>query len=169
VRKTKIICTIGPVTESLEMLSRLQAAGMNVVRLNMSHGTHESHARVISAIKHLNKTLPQPLAMLLDTQGPEIRTGTLRHDIELRDGDIVTVNVRSDAHVEETSFQIHYEDLLDTVEPGHRISVDNGLINLEVLEKSSRSLRCRVVDGGTLKSRRHVNLPGIKVNLPAIT
>lgn len=168
-RKTKIICTIGPVTDSLDMLARLAEAGMSVVRLNMSHGTHESHAHVISAIRQLNKTLPSPLAMILDTQGPEIRTGTLRHDIELREGDVVTVNVRSDAHVEETSFQIHYEDLLDTVEPGHRISVDNGLINLEVLEKSARSLRCRVVDGGTLKSRRHVNLPGIKVNLPAIT
>lgn len=168
-RKTKIICTIGPATENIEMLERLAEAGMSIVRLNMSHGTHESHARVIAAIKQLNKRLQYPLATILDTQGPEIRTGTLRHDLELRDGDIVTVNVRSDANVEETSFQIHYEDLLQTVEVGHRISVDNGLINLEVLEKSSRSLRCRVVDGGTLKSRRHVNLPGIKVNLPAIT
>jgi pyruvate kinase len=169
VRRTKIICTIGPATESIEMLMRLAAAGMNAVRLNMSHGDHESHARVIAAIKQLNNSLPYPLAIILDTQGPEIRTGTLRHDLQLRDGDIITVNVRSDASVEETSFQIHYEDLLQTVEPGHRISVDNGLINLEVLEKLPRSLRCRVVDGGTLKSRRHVNLPGIKVNLPAIT
>lgn len=168
-RKTKIICTIGPATESLEMLGRLYAAGMNVVRLNMSHGDHASHARVIEAIRQLNATVPYPVSILLDTQGPEIRTGNLLHDLQLNEGDIITVNVRSGDNVEETSFQINYEDLLDAVDPGDRITVDNGLINLEVLEKFERSLSCRVVDGGTLKSRRHVNLPGIKVNLPAIT
>lgn len=168
-RKTKIICTIGPATSSLEMLQKLYAAGMNAVRLNMSHGDHQSHAQVIAAVKQLNQSVSQPLAMILDTQGPEIRTGTLRHDVELVDGDIVTVNVRASDNVEETSFQINYEDMLDAVGPGDRITVDNGLINLDVLEKLDHALRCRVVDGGTLKSRRHVNLPGIKVNLPAIT
>jgi len=168
-RKTKIICTIGPATESLDMLSRLYAAGMNVVRLNMSHGDHASHARVIQAIRALNDSVPNPVSILLDTQGPEIRTGNLQHDLQLNEGDIITVNVRTGDNVEETSFQINYEDLLDAVDPGDRITVDNGLINLEVLEKFERSLSCRVVDGGTLKSKRHVNLPGIKVNLPAIT
>ena len=168
-RKTKIICTIGPATESLEMLKRLYAAGMNVVRLNMSHGDHASHARVIAAVRELNKTSAYPIALILDTQGPEIRTGTLRHDLQLNEGDVLTVSVRAEANVEETSIQINYEDLLEAVDPGDRISVDNGLINLEVLEKLERGLRCRVVDGGMLKSRRHVNLPGIKVNLPAIT
>lgn len=168
-RKTKIICTIGPATENIEMLARLYAAGMGVVRLNMSHGDHESHARVIAAVRELNGMVQYPVAMVLDTQGPEIRTGTLSHDLQLNEGDVVTVNVRSGENVEETSFQINYEDLLDAVDPGDRITVDNGLINLDVLEKLERALRCRVVDGGTLKSRRHVNLPGIKVNLPAIT
>lgn len=168
-RKTKIICTIGPATESLEMLTRLYTAGMNVVRLNMSHGDHASHAKVIAAVRELNASMQYPVALLLDTQGPEIRTGALHQDLQLNEGDIITVNVRSGEHVEETSFQINYEDLLEAVDPGDRITVDNGLINLEVLEKQERALRCRVVDGGTLKSRRHVNLPGIKVNLPAIT
>jgi pyruvate kinase len=168
-RKTKIICTIGPATESLEMLKRLYTAGMNVVRLNMSHGDHASHARVIAAVRKLNTSVQYPVALVLDTQGPEIRTGTLRHDLQLNEGDVITVNVRSGENVEETSIQINYEDLLDAVDSGDRITVDNGLINLEVLEKLPRALRCRVVDGGTLKSRRHVNLPGIKVNLPAIT
>ena len=168
-RKTKIICTIGPATSSLEMLGKLYAAGMNVVRLNMSHGEHDSHAAVIAAVQELNRTVAHPVAIILDTQGPEIRTGTLRHDVELVEGDIVTVNVRACDDVEQTSFQINYEDMLDAVGPGDRITVDNGLINLDVLEKLDHALRCRVVDGGTLKSRRHVNLPGIKVNLPAIT
>ncbi len=168
-RKTKIICTIGPATENLEMLGRLYAAGMNVVRLNMSHGDHESHARVIAAVRQLNASVPYPVALMLDTQGPEIRTGALLQDLQLNEGDVITVNVRSGENVEETSFQINYEDLLEAVDRGDRITVDNGLINLEVLEKQERALICRVVDGGTLKSRRHVNLPGIKVNLPAIT
>ncbi len=168
-RKTKIICTIGPATESLDMLKRLYAAGMNVVRFNMSHGDHASHARVISAVRELNASVKYPVSLLLDTQGPEIRTGALHQDLQLNEGDVITVNVRSGESVEETSFHINYEDLLEAVDPGDRITVDNGLINLEVLEKQERALRCRVVDGGTLKSRRHVNLPGIKVNLPAIT
>lgn len=168
-RKTKIICTIGPATESLDMLRRLYAAGMNVVRLNMSHGEYESHAGVIAAIRALNAEVRYPVSILLDTQGPEIRTGNLSQDLQLNEGDIITVNVRSGDSVEETSLQINYEDLLQAVDPGDRITVDNGLINLEVLEKFERSLSCKVVDGGTIKSRRHVNLPGIKVNLPAIT
>ncbi len=168
-RKTKIVCTIGPVTETLEMLRRLNDAGMNVVRLNMSHGDHESHARVIRAVRELNASLITPVALMLDTQGPEIRTGDLSQELTLKEGDIISVNVRSGDDVEQTSLQINYADLLDAVDVGDRITVDNGLINLDVLEKFERSLSCRVVDGGTVKSKRHVNLPGIRVNLPAIT
>lgn len=168
-RKTKIICTIGPATESLEMLERLHAAGMNVARLNMSHGDHASHAQVIAALRQLNAKLTTPVAILLDTQGPEIRTGDLSQELFLKEGDVISVNVRSGDNVEETSLQINYEDLLEAVDIGDRITVDNGLINLDVLEKFERSLSCRVVDGGTVKSKRHVNLPGIRVNLPAIT
>lgn len=168
-RKTKIVCTIGPATESLEMLRRLQAAGMNVVRLNMSHGDHESHARVIRAVRELNAGLATPVTLMLDTQGPEIRTGDLSQELHLKEGDVITVSVRSGDDVEQTSLQINYEDLLEAVNTGDRITVDNGLINLDVLEKFERSLSCRVVDGGTVKSKRHVNLPGIRVNLPAIT
>ena len=168
-RKTKIICTIGPATESLDMLKRLHDAGMTVARLNMSHGDHDSHARVIKELRALNAGLKVPVAILLDTQGPEIRTGDLRQELHLKEGDVISVSVRSGDNVEETSLQINYEDLLDAVDIGDRITVDNGLINLDVLEKFERSLRCRVVDGGTVKSKRHVNLPGIRVNLPAIT
>lgn len=168
-RKTKIVCTIGPATDSLAELEKLYEAGMNVVRLNMSHGDHASHARVIEQVRALNERVPYPVAILLDTQGPEIRTGDLSQDLHLKEGDDITVNVRSSDNVEETSLQINYEDLLEAVDIGDRITVDNGLINLEVLEKMERSLRCRVVDGGLVKSKRHVNLPGIRVNLPAIT
>lgn len=168
-RKTKIICTIGPATESLEMLRAMAIQGMNVARLNMSHGDHESHQKIIDRIKILNAEMDNRIAILMDTQGPEIRTGDLISELMLKKGDEITVSVRGSESVEENSLQIDYEDLLTTVGVGHRITVDNGLINLDVLEKRERALRCKVVDGGIVKSKRHVNLPGIRVNLPAIT
>ena len=168
-RKTKIICTIGPATSSYDMLERLYHAGMNVVRLNMSHGDHESHARIIKAIRTLNRKVKYTVPVMLDTQGPEIRTGHLSADLNLREGEEITIVVRGSGDVEESSIQIDYADIIDAVNPGDKITVDNGLINLEVLRKQERVMRCRVIDGGFLKSKRHVNLPGVRVNLPAIT
>jgi pyruvate kinase len=168
-QKTRIICTIGPATDSYDMLHKLYEAGMSIARLNMSHGDHDSHAKVIQHIKTLNKKVKFPIPILLDTQGPAIRTGDLSNDLDLRQGDIVSVTTRGPMDVEESSIHIDYADLLDAVNVGDRITVDNGLINFEVLEKHERLMRCRVLDGGLLKSKRHVNLPGIRVNLPAIT
>jgi pyruvate kinase len=168
-QKTRIICTIGPATESYEMLQRLYDAGMSIARLNMSHGDHDSHAKVIQHIKTLNKKVKFPIPILLDTQGPAIRTGDLSNELDLRQGAIVSVTTRGPMDVEESSIHIDYADLLEQVNVGDKITVDNGLINFEVLEKQERFMRCRVLDGGLLKSKRHVNLPGIRVNLPAIT
>jgi pyruvate kinase len=169
-RKTKIICTIGPATGSFPMLEKLAGAGMDIVRLNMSHGDHESAAQVIKSIKTLNRKVKYPIAVLMDTQGPEIRTGDLADELELRNGSIISITVRDTKDVEASSFHIHYDDLIETVNVGDRITVDNGIINLEVLEKGdSGTMKCKVIDGGILKSKRHVNLPGIRVNLPAIT
>ena len=169
-RKTKIICTIGPAPASYPMLGKMAAAGMDIVRLNMSHGDHESAAQVIKSIKTLNRKIDFPIAILMDTQGPEIRTGDLVKELELKNGAVISITIRDSVNVEETSFHIHYDDLIETVKVGDRITVDNGIINLEVLEKHSDGLMsCRVIDGGILKSKRHVNLPGIRVNLPAIT
>lgn len=167
--KTKIICTIGPETESFEMLQRMAGAGMNVARLNMSHGDQNWHQRVIKHIKTLNRKIKFPVAILLDTQGPEIRTGHLATDLDLKKGSVISIVVRGESDPEETSIHIDYDDLIGTVLAGDKITVDNGLINLEVLEKQERVMRCRVLDGGVLKSKRHVNLPGVRVNLPAIT
>ena len=170
VRKTKIICTIGPATSSFLMLERLATAGMDIVRLNMSHGDHDFAARVIKFIKTLNRQANASVAIMLDTQGPEIRTGDLTNDLQLHNGSRITISVRDSVSVEESSFQINYEDLTGSVSVGDRITVDNGIINLEVLSKNDNgTVDCRVIDGGILKSKRHVNLPGIRVNLPAIT
>ncbi len=169
-RKTKIICTIGPATDSFPMLERLANAGMDIVRLNMSHGDHESALSVIKAIRTLNRKLNSPVAILLDTQGPEIRTGDIADELELKNGSKITISVRDNVDVEASSIHINYDELIDTVDVGDRITVDNGIINLEVLKKNeSGTMDCKVIDGGILKSKRHVNLPGIRVNLPAIT
>jgi pyruvate kinase len=168
-RRTKIICTIGPATSSYPMLEGLHAAGMNVVRLNMSHADHAGAAEIIRWVKTINRKVSQPLAVMLDTQGPEIRTGDVARPLELEEGEVVTLSVRGEVDVEHASIQVNYDDLVTSVDVGDRISVDSGLLNFEVLEKEGPRLTCRVVDGGVLGSKKHVNLPGVRVNLPAIT
>ncbi|MEY4642863.1 MAG: Pyruvate kinase [Pseudomonadota bacterium] len=168
-RKTKIICTLGPQTSSYEMLAQLHEAGMDIIRLNMSHATHSWADRMIGHIVELNKQTTFPVGILLDTQGPEIRTGVREADLDLKTGDVISITVRDAVDVEESSIRINYDELIDTVNVGDRITVDNGLINLEVLEKDNNRMRCKVLDGGKLGSKKHVNLPGIRVNLPAIT
>jgi pyruvate kinase len=135
----------------------------------MSHGDHESHTKVIKSVRTLNKKLENPIAILLDTQGPEIRTGDIKQELNLKKDDIISIVARGEESVEFTSIRVNYEDLVNDVTIGDMITVDNGLINLEVLTKEDRTMQCKVIDGGILKSKRHVNLPGIRVNLPAIT
>ncbi|MCZ6618200.1 MAG: pyruvate kinase [Gammaproteobacteria bacterium] len=168
IRRTKIVCTIGPATASYPMLEKLYYAGMNLVRLNMSHADHAGAARIINWIKTLNRKVQYPLPILLDTQGPEIRTGEINEPIDLKPGQVVVVSVRTD-DVETSSIHVNYSDLVDVLEVGNRMTVDNGLINFEVLDKKRHQLICRVIDGGTLGSKRHVNLPGVRINLPSIT
>jgi len=167
-RKTKIICTIGPSTSSYEMLMAMYIAGMNVVRLNMSHGDHDTHEKVIRSIKNINQKIKDSIPVLMDLEGPEIRTGTLKNDLQLKEGDVITVSVGNE-DVETSSFSINYEDLINTLNEGDNITVDSGLINLRILKKNRGTMECRVIDGGTLKSQSHVNLPGIRLNLPSIT
>ena len=168
IRRTKIICTIGPVTASYPKLEALYGAGMNLVRLNMSHSDHAGALKIIHWIKTLNRKVRYPIPILLDTQGPEIRTGEINEPIELETGQVVTVSVRAD-DVETSSIHVNYSELIDVLKVGNRLTVDNGLINFEVLEKKRHQLVCKVIDGGTLGSKRHVNLPGIRINLPSIT
>ncbi len=168
VRRTKIICTIGPATASFPQLEALALAGMNVARINMSHADHESALEAINWIKTLNRKLVYPVAVLLDTQGPEIRTGEIHEPMDLQPGQVVTVSVRP-GDVENRSIHVDYREIVDVLEVGNRMTVDNGLINFEVLEKNGEQLVCKVIDGGTLGSKRHVNLPGVRINLPAIT
>ena len=169
IRRTKIICTVGPATASYEKLKAMKKAGMDVARINMSHATQRDALKIIRWVKKLNGNTQFPIAVLLDTQGPEIRTGEISDPMNLATGDIVSLSVRDDRFVEQNSIMVNYDELVDVVKVGGTITVDNGLINFKVLEKDSNKLTCEVLDGGTLGSRKHVNLPGIRVNLPAIT
>ena len=170
--RTKIICTIGPATKDLKTLKTLYNNGMNVARINMSHADHRSAKSIIDRIHKINadpKSRFGPIGILLDTQGPEIRTGDTNITQDLKVGDEVTLTVRDQVDVETSSIKINYKDLIESVNPGSRISVDNGLINFKVLKKESETLLCKVLDGGKLGSKRHVNLPGVRINLPSIT
>ena len=168
-RHTKIICTIGPACDSTLMLKRMAGAGMNIARLNMSHGDPESHLMAVRRIKSLNQKLNHAISILVDLQGPEIRTGELEHAVELKVGETLSLSVSPVSDPEERSVHVDYQSLVKDLKKGDKVTVDNGLINLEVLEVNENRLLCTVIDGGRLGSRKHINLPGIRVNLPSIT
>ena len=168
-RQTKIVCTLGPASSAPDQIEELAGAGMNVARLNMSHGDHASHGKVIRSVQELNARMDHPVALLLDLQGPAIRTGDRLGHLSLEVGQEFHVTVGPDKDPEERTIHVDYQDMVHQLNAGDRITVDNGLINLEVLEVGERDIRCRVRDGGVLGSRRHINLPGVRINLPSIT
>ena len=169
IKRTKIICTIGPATESHAMLMKLYKAGMNIARLNMSHSDHKSAKRIIDRINKINKKVSNPIGILLDTKGPEIRTGDTSSVVHLEPGEKVSFTIRDEIDVETTSIRVHYDELINSVKVGSLITLDNGLLNFKVLTKTQNELECIVLDGGKLGSKRHVNLPGIRINLPSVT
>jgi pyruvate kinase len=172
-RRTKIIFTLGPATEGEEMMERLIRAGSDVIRLNMAHATHEWTRLAIRRIRAVSARVGRDIAIMMDIKGPEIRTGDLTAPIELKPGEIFDFTVRpgaeGEAAEEVRSVHVNYQDLVNDIGIGDTVLVDNGLIRLEVLEKHAARIRCRVLVSGELKSRRHINLPGVKVNLPAFT
>jgi pyruvate kinase len=168
-RKTKIICTIGPKTSSFEALRQLSAKGMNIARLNMSHGTHEWHRKVIKNIKTINKKTGSPVAILLDTKGPEIRTGDVARDIVLHKGDTLTLTIRRQAELEPYCVEINYDGFATDVTLGDIVLIDGGMLALKVVDVTQTDIQCKCIDGGVLSSRRHVNIRGKSADLPSIT
>src|SRR3954454_20451721 len=168
-RKTKIICTLGPATESEETLARMVDAGTDVFRLNMSHAKHPWARQVVSRIRRLSEKVARPVAILLDTQGPAIRTGDLKTDLKLKAGDILEFTVRGAKDEEKYSVDVNYAGFVNDISVGDTVLVDNGMMRMQVLEKKTDRIRCRVLTPGRLGSRRHINLPGVRVNLPPLT
>ena len=170
-RKTKIVCTIGPASESEEMLEKLMNAGMNVARLNFSHGSHEEHKGRIDTIRKVAKRLNKTVAILLDTKGPEIRTHNMKNGIiDLEKGKEVIVSM---TEVEGTpeKFSVTYDNLINDVQVGSYILLDDGLVELQVkdIDHDRGEVKCDILNSGELKNKKGVNLPGVKVNLPGIT
>jgi pyruvate kinase len=168
-RKTKIICTLGPASKSSETLRQLMHEGADVFRLNMSHAEHPWVREIVPRIRKIAAEIQRPVAILLDTQGPAIRTGQLKTNLELKPGDILEFTVRGVKSEEEYSVDVNYDGLINDISAGDTVLVDNGVIRLLVLEKRKNRIRCKVLTPGTLGSRRHINLPGVRVNLPPLT
>ena len=168
-RRTKIICTIGPASESAEKIQQLLAAGMNVARLNFSHGSHEEHFKRIQTLREVAARMEINLGILLDTKGPEIRTGLVpEKGVLLENGRQFILDTNQETGSAERVY-VSYENLWREVNPGSHILVDDGLIDLEVTAVQEGKIITKVVNGGLLKSRKGVNVPGVAVQLPALT
>lgn len=168
-RRTKIVCTIGPASNSEERLEQLMRAGMNVARLNFSHGTQQDHALVIERIRAISARLGCAVAIMQDLQGPKIRTASLRDkQVTLVDGATITITTREVPGTAEL-VSTTYKQLPDDVKVGDRILLDDGLLELSVLGKNETDVQCQVVHGGVLKEHKGINLPGVAVSAPALT
>lgn len=174
-RQTKIVFTLGPATQSEEMLEKLIRGGADVARLNMAHANHEWTRMVIRRIRDVSQRVGREIAIMMDIKGPEIRTGDVEVPIELKAGEEFDFTVRPGGEAGESpeeirSVGVNYGDLLNDISVGDIVLVDSGLMRFEVTDKiDGRRIRCKVLIDGQLTSRRHINLPGVKVNLPAFT
>jgi len=169
VRRTKIISTLGPATDSAEMIGKLIEAGVNIFRLNMSHAPHDWVRRVVQDIRARSAARRQFIGIMMDTQGPAIRTGDLGVPLDLQPGQKFTLTVRGERDLEEHSVDVNYENFVNDINVGDVVLIDNGTIQMKVLAKDGNKVECEVLTEGKLGSRRHINLPGVKVSLPALT
>ena len=169
-KKTKIICTMGPNTGDRELLKALALNGMDIARFNFSHGDYEEQKGRLDLLKSVREELDIPVAALLDTKGPEIRTGLLKDEkkVTLKEGDTYTLTTR-DIVGDEHIGHINYAGLNEDVVPGNKILIDDGLIELEVEKVDGTDIVCRVLNGGELGMRKGVNVPNVKIKLPALT
>ena len=169
-RRIKIIATIGPKTENEQTIKKLAEAGMNIARINMSHGDHRWHSILMDRIKNISQKTIFPIGLMLDTQGPEIRTSA-KTEFGLEEGDIFKIAVSSACDIQEGEKHtfIDYENLINKVKKHDTIMIDDGLIGLEVLKVDPYHITCKVLNKGKLEKRKSVNLPGIRTDLPSIT
>ncbi len=168
-KRTKIICTIGPVSESQEMIKKMAGAGMNVCRLNFSHGDFEEHGNRIINIRAVSKEIGRNIAILLDTKGPEVRCGEFANDAESYEaGDMITL-VREKIMGTKERLHIQCPEIFDDVVEGGTILIDDGKVRLTIMEKRDGELDCRIENPGVLKSKKGCNLPGVKLTMPFIS
>lgn len=168
-RKTKIVCTIGPASEDRETIASLLEHGMDVARLNFSHGKIEEHLQRINLLRFVSRQMGKRVGILVDTRGPEIRIGTFaRHEEQLKEGDIFILTTE-DVPGDQRRVAVNYQGLPRDLFPGARVLIDDGLIELRVEEVTPVEVRTVVLHGGVISSRKSINLPGIAVNLPSLS
>ena len=168
-KKTKIVCTMGPNTDNRNIMRALAMEGMDIARFNFSHGDHEEQKDRMDLLKNVRSELDKPIAILLDTKGPEIRTGVLKEkSVTLVEGQKFTLTTK-EIEGDETMVSITYDELYKDVVPGNKILIDDGLLGLVVDEIDGEDIICTVENGGKLSNKKGVNVPNVKVNLPAIT
>ncbi|NCB64304.1 MAG: pyruvate kinase, partial [Clostridia bacterium] len=168
-RKTKIICTLGPAADTVETMRALIDAGMNAARFNFSHDTHEKHLVKLNRLKHVRDEMGVPVATILDTKGPEVRIKTFENGpIELTKGQEFVLHT-DDVPGDVTQVSVTYANLHKEVAPGCAILVDDGLIELDVVEIKGQEIHCRVENGGPLSSNKSINIPSVHIQLPALT
>ena len=167
--KTKIVCTIGPASRSEKVMTEMLKAGMNVARLNFSHGDHESHREVIETFRRVRERLGKPAAIMLDTKGPEVRIGTFKDGkITLKTGDTFILTTE-DVEGDSTRVSVTYADLPSQLKVGDRVLIDDGRLELTVKELTDTDVVCVVVTGGTLTNRKGVNIPGVHLDIPYLS
>ncbi len=168
-RRTKIVCTLGPAVDSEEMIRGLIRAGMDAARFNFSHGTHDEHLKRLHMLNAVRDSIRQPVATILDTKGPEIRIRTFAdQSVTLAAGDAFTLTT-ADAAGDKSRVSVTYKDLHKEVEPGQEILIDDGLVAIRVERIEGREIHCRVENGGALSNHKSINIPGANIHLPAIT
>ena len=168
-RKTKIICTLGPATDKEGILEALIREGMNVARFNFSHGTHEEQKARLEKLKTLRRQFDKPIAALLDTKGPEIRIGCFKNKkITLEEGQEFTL-VNDDVEGTQEQVTISYKDLYKDVKPGDSILIDDGLVGMEVVNIVDKDIVCIVKNGGDISDHKGVNVPGVELKMPFIS
>ena len=168
-KKTKIICTIGPAVDEPAVLEKLMLAGMDVARINFSHGNYQDQAPRIETVKQVREKVGKPVALMLDTKGPEIRIGKFQDGgIELKDGDIFTL-VTDEILGDKEKVSITYKNLCNEVNVGTMILINDGLIKVEVVDIQGTDIKCKVIDGGPLTNTKSINIPGMYINLPSPT
>ena len=168
-RKTKIVCTLGPASNEETIIEQLILAGMDAARFNFSHGTHETHLAQLTRLKHVRDSLGRPVATILDTKGPEIRIRTFGcGTITLKEGQTFVLSTEEVEGTQER-VSVTYENLHKELQPGCHILIDDGLIELEVMSIQGRELNCTVLSGGELSSNKSINIPGVSIALPALT
>lgn len=170
-RHTKVIFTIGPATDDEDILKELIAIGANVCRFNMAHATHESMKKTIPRIRRASQRAGRQIALLMDVKGPEVRTGDLESPLDLKEGDLLDFVLVKNANLpgEYPKVTVNYPKLITDLKIEDELLVDSGLIRLKVVKKDEDYIRCQVLIAGKLGNRRHINLPGIHVDLPSLT